>query len=247
LIVAEPAKEPAKAPAPAERFDDATPHLLIVDDDRRLRALLQRYLGENGFRVTTASDAAEARGHLANLDFDLIVLDIMMPGESGLDLTASIRKGSEVPVLLLTARGAPEDRIAGLEHGADDYLPKPFEPRELVLRVQKIITRSRRAGAESASRIVRFGPCLFDPERGELTRNGAYVHLTQAEVQLLRLFASRARDTISRGDLCTLTGVPMERSVDVQITRLRRKIEANPRMPVYLQTVRGIGYTLMTD
>jgi two-component system phosphate regulon response regulator OmpR len=229
-------------------FDDATPHLLVVDDDRRLRALLQRYLMENGFRVTVASDAAEARGHMANLDFDLIVLDVMMPGENGLDLTASIRKESDVPVLLLTARGTPEDRIAGLEQGADDYLPKPFEPRELVLRIQRVVARARRAEPETApSKTVKFGDCLFDPDRGELVKSGSYVHLTAAELQLLRLFAARPRDTISRIDLCTLTGVPLERSIDVQITRLRRKIEANPRMPIYLQTVRGIGYALIPD
>lgn len=229
-------------------FDDATPHLLVVDDDRRLRALLQRYLLENGFRVTTASDAAEARGHLANLDFDLIVLDVMMPGENGLDLTQSLRQTSNVPVLLLTARGTPEDRIAGLERGADDYLAKPFEPRELVLRIQRVIARARRPEpAPSLPKTVKFGDCVFDPERGELTRGGVYVHLTAAELQLLKLFAARPRETIARIDLCTLTGVPLERSVDVQITRLRRKIEANPRMPIYLQTVRGVGYALIPD
>jgi two-component system phosphate regulon response regulator OmpR len=229
-------------------FDDATPHLLVVDDDRRLRALLQRYLLESGFRVTTASDAAEARSHLANLDFDLIVLDVMMPGESGLDLTTSIRQHSDVPVLLLTARGTPEDRIAGLERGADDYLPKPFEPRELVLRIQRVVARARRPEPESVQpKTLKFGDCIFDAERGELTRRGVYVHLTAAEVQLLRLFAQRPRDTISRVDLCSLTGVPLERSIDVQITRLRRKIESNPRMPIYLQTVRGVGYALMPD
>jgi two-component system phosphate regulon response regulator OmpR len=240
--------DPGPGPEAAGVFDDRTPHLLVVDDDRRLRALLQRYLLENGFRVTTASDALEARGHLANLDFDLIILDVMMPGENGLDLTASIRKDSDVPVLLLTARGTPEDRIAGLERGADDYLAKPFEPRELVLRVQRVVARARRAAPEAPlSKSLKFGDCLFDPDRGELTRGGVYVHLTAAEVQLLRLFAARPRDTISRLDLCTLTGVTLERSIDVQITRLRRKIEANPRMPIYLQTVRGIGYALIPD
>jgi len=242
--VSEAGKEAAKEGP----FDAATPHLLVVDDDRRLRALLQRYLLENGFRVTAASDAAEARSHLANLDFDLIVLDVMMPGESGLDLTESIRKESDVPVLLLTARGTPEDRIAGLERGADDYLPKPFEPRELVLRIQRVISRARRSEPEApVSKTLKFGDCAFDPDRGELTKKGSYVHLTAAEVQLLRLFAARPRDTISRIDLCTLTGVPLERSIDVQITRLRRKIEANPRMPIYLQTVRGVGYALIPD
>jgi two-component system phosphate regulon response regulator OmpR len=172
----------------------------------------------------------------------------MMPGESGLDLTTSIRQHSDVPVLLLTARGTPEDRIAGLERGADDYLPKPFEPRELVLRIQRVVARARRPEPESVQpKTLKFGDCIFDAERGELTRRGVYVHLTAAEVQLLRLFAQRPRDTISRVDLCSLTGVPLERSIDVQITRLRRKIESNPRMPIYLQTVRGVGYALMPD
>ena len=236
------------ASEPIVRVDDASPHLLVVDDDRRLRALLQRYLLENGFRVTTASDAAEARTHLANLDFDLIIMDVMMPGESGLSLTANLRRNSDVPVLLLTALGGPEDRIAGLESGADDYLPKPFEPRELVLRVQRVIGRVRRPEpASPKAALVQLGDCMFDPERGELTRAGDFVHLTSAEVNLLRLFTSRPRETISRQDLCQLTGVPLERSIDVQITRLRRKIESNPRMPIYLQTVRGIGYALMPD
>jgi two-component system phosphate regulon response regulator OmpR len=244
-IVAEP--DPTQAET-APAFDEASPHLLVVDDDRRLRALLQRYLLENGFRVTTASDAAEARLHLANLDFDLIILDVMMPGESGLQLTANLRRNSDVPVLLLTALGGPEDRIAGLESGADDYLPKPFEPRELVLRVQRVISRARRPEPPQPKQAaVQLGDCLFDPERGELTRRGDFVHLTAAEINLLRLFASRPRQTISRVDLCELTGVPLERSIDVQITRLRRKIEGNPRMPIYLQTVRGVGYTLVPD
>lgn len=228
------------------RFDDATPHLLVVDDDRRLRALLQRYLTETGFRVTTAADATEARVHLANLDFDLIVLDIMMPGESGLDLTESLRRHSDVPVLLLTARGEAEHRIAGLERGADDYLAKPFEPRELVLRIQTIIRRARRP-EPAETRILRFGEFAFNVERGELTREGTTVHLTSAELALLKLFAQRPRETLSRTALCEHTGVVLERSVDVQITRLRRKIEPNPRMPIYLQTVRGVGYTLIPD
>jgi two-component system phosphate regulon response regulator OmpR len=243
--VAEASKDAGDLAPP---FDEATPHLLVVDDDRRLRALIQRYLHENGFRVTTASDAAEARMHLANLDFDLIILDVMMPGESGLSLTANLRRNSDVPVLLLTALGGPEDRIAGLESGADDYLPKPFEPRELVLRVQRVIGRARRPEPPPPKQAqLQLGECAFDPDRGELTREGQFVHLTSAEVHLMRLFAARPRETISRQDLCQLTGVPLERSIDVQITRLRRKIEANPRMPLYLQTVRGIGYTLVPD
>lgn len=229
--------------------DDAASHLLVVDDDHRLRALLQRYLTESGFRVTGASNAADARGFLASFDFDLIVLDIMMPGENGLELTQSLRKSKDVPILLLTARGTAEDRVAGLEVGADDYLAKPFEPRELVLRIQRVISRARRPGKDlsPAKQTVKLGECVFDPDRGELTKTGKPVRLTTTEIQLMRLFSSRPRETISRTDLCSLTGVPLERSIDVQITRLRRKIEVNPRLPIYLQTVRGIGYALMPD
>jgi two-component system phosphate regulon response regulator OmpR len=227
-------------------FDDKTAHLLIVDDDRRLRALLQRYLTDNGFRVTVAADAEDARKLLANLAFELIVLDVMMPGESGLDLTQSLRSESDVPILLLTARGTSQDRIAGLEQGADDYLPKPFEPRELVLRIQTILRRAQRPEAGQKP-ILKLGECRFDLERGELTRAGKPVRLTSTELQLLRLFATRPGEPFSRNDLCTLTGTGLERSVDVQVTRLRRKIEANPRVPIYLQTVRGVGYTLVPD
>jgi len=225
---------------------DPAAHLLVIDDDRRLLALLQRYLQDNGFRVTTARDATEARAHLGNLDFDLIVLDVMMPGESGLDLTSDLRKTSEVPVLLLTARGSPEDRIAGLERGADDYMAKPFEPRELVLRIQTIMRRARRAEPAPA-RILRFGTCAFDLDKGELSRNGRIIHMTAAELSLLRLFCEHPREQLTREQLCEHTGVSLERSVDVQVTRLRRKIEPNPRVPIYLQTVRGIGYALMTE
>lgn len=225
---------------------DPVPHLLVVDDDRRLLALIQRYLQDHAFRVTIAHDAREARAHLGNLDFDLIVLDVMMPGESGLALTQDLRKTSDVPVLLLTARGGSEDRIAGLEHGADDYMAKPFEPRELVLRIQTIIRRAKRAETP-APRIFRFGICAFDADKGELTKNGKIVHVTAAELSLLRLFCDYPREPLTRERLCEHTGVALERSVDVQITRLRRKIEPNPRAPIYLQTVRGTGYTLMTD
>lgn len=232
---------------PKERpADDDVPHLLVVDDDRRLRALLQRYLSDGGLRVTTAENAGEARGHLANIDFDLIILDVMMPGETGLDLLKHVRATSDVPVLMLTARGDAADRIAGLEGGADDYLPKPFEPRELVLRIGSILKRIQRRDA-SPPEMITMGPCAFDCGRGELRRDGVLVRLTQAEIQLLRIFAARPGDTIARQELCELTGVALERSIDVQITRLRRKIEPDPRLPIYLQTVRGIGYFLVAD
>ena len=220
-------------------------HILVVDDDTRIRTLLQRFLTSNGYRVTTAGAAAEARQHLKNFTFDLLVLDVMMPGEDGLGLTASLRKTSDVPVLLLTARGEAADRIAGLESGADDYLAKPFEPRELLLRIAAI---GRRARAERAAlKEIRLGAFRFDPERGEMTRDGQQVKLTGAETALLRLLAANAGKPISRLELAQRTGAGLERSIDVQVTRLRRKIEDDPKMPLYLQTVRSVGYVLIPD
>jgi len=226
------------------RADD--PHLLVVDDDERLRALLQRYLGANGYRVTAAAGAGDARHLMKSMAFDLLILDVMMPGESGLDLTRHVRAGSQVPILMLTARGDPSDRIAGLELGADDYLPKPFEPRELLLRVGSLLRRV--APPERApSGPVRMGDAVFDPEGARLTRGGKPVKLTGAEAALLALFAAHAGRAFSRTDLCKKLGVSLERSIDVQVTRLRRKIEEDPKLPLYLQTVRGIGYVLVPD
>jgi two-component system phosphate regulon response regulator OmpR len=220
-------------------------HLLVVDDDERLRALLQRYLSQNGFRVSAAADAAEARALMKSIAFDLLIVDVMMPGETGLDLTRAVRGQSQVPILILTARGEPEDRIAGLEHGADDYLPKPFEPRELVLRCGALLRRS--APPVQAHREVMMGEAVFDPDRGELRRKGKPVRLTSSESALLKLFAANAGRPFSRSDLCTRLGVALERSIDVQVTRLRRKIEEDPKLPLYIQTVRGVGYVLVPD
>jgi two-component system phosphate regulon response regulator OmpR len=229
----------------AAALDADSRHILVVDDDTRIRTLLQRFLSTNGYRVTMASDAAEARTHLKNFAFDLIVLDVMMPGEDGLALTQSLRRTSDVPVLLLTARGEAADRIAGLETGADDYLSKPFEPRELLLRIAAI---GRRARVErSALKEVRLGAFRFDPERGEMTRDGRAVKLTGAETALLRLLSAHAGKPISRTELAHRTGAGLERSIDVQVTRLRRKIEIDPKMPLYLQTVRSVGYVLIPD
>ena len=222
------------------------PHLLVVDDDERLRALLQRYLTGNGYRVTAAADAADARALMKSFAFDLLVLDVMMPGESGFDLTKSVRASSQVPILMLTAKGDAEDRIQGLELGADDYLPKPFEPRELVLRVSALLRRAA-PPAQSAHAEVRMGEAVYDPERGQLKRKGKPVHLTSSEAALLKLFAANAGRSFSRSDLCTRLGVALERSIDVQVTRLRRKIEEDPKLPLYLQTVRGVGYVLVPD
>jgi two-component system phosphate regulon response regulator OmpR len=222
------------------------PHLLVVDDDERLRGLLTRYLTTNGYRVTAAGDAADARALMKSLAFDLLVLDVMMPGEDGFDLTKSVRQGSKVPILMLTARGDAEDRIKGLELGADDYLAKPFEPRELVLRVNALLRRAA-PPAHAAHAEVRMGDATYDPERGQLRRKGKPVHLTSSEAALLKLFAANAGRSFSRSDLCTRLGVALERSIDVQVTRLRRKIEEDPKLPLYLQTVRGVGYVLVPD
>jgi two-component system phosphate regulon response regulator OmpR len=221
-------------------------HLLVVDDDERLRALLQRYLSTNGFRVTAAASAADAHALMKSFAFDLMIVDVMMPGESGIDLTRTVRSHSRVPILMLTARGEPEDRIAGLEVGADDYLPKPFEPRELVLRVSALLRRTT-PPVLSAHAEVCMGDAVFDPERAQLRRKGKPVHLTSSEAALLQLFAANAGRPFSRADLCTRLGVALERSIDVQVTRLRRKIEEDPKLPLYLQTVRGVGYVLVPD
>lgn len=225
--------------------NDAAPHLLVVDDDTRIRTLLERYLRDHGYRVSTAANAAAARALLASVAFDLLVLDVMMPGEDGISLTAFLRTRSDVPILILTARGESDDRIKGLEAGADDYLAKPFEPRELLLRIATIIKRARPAIADGDE--IVFGECRFDPKRGELTRDGNPVRLTTAEVGILRLLAANAGRAISRLELSDKTGAGLERSVDVQITRLRRKVEPDPKLPLYLQTVRGVGYMLMPD
>lgn len=220
-------------------------HVLLVDDDARLRDLMSRYLGEQGFRVTTVADAAAAREMLRIVDPDVLVLDVMMPGESGLDLTEALRsdRAPSLPILLLTARGAPEDRIAGFEAGADDYLGKPFDPRELVLRLRALLRR--RPLAEAAGP-VQLGTASFDPARGELCGPGGPVRLTGAETGLLAVFAARPNQTLSRAALAEILGMDEsgERAIDVQVTRLRRKIEADPREPRFLQTVRGRGYVL---
>jgi two-component system, OmpR family, phosphate regulon response regulator OmpR len=227
-------------------MDSSEPHLLVVDDDARLRELLRRYLTDQGFRVTTAGDAAEARARLASIAFDLLVLDVMMPGESGLDLTRSLRRDGRLPILLLTAMAEPEDRINGLEHGADDYLAKPFEPRELVLRIRNILQRVPQPAPPTAE--VRFGACRFDLARGELYRGGDAVHLTAAETALLAALARRPGEAVSREALSEEAQFSGNvRTVDVQVTRLRRKIERDPKFPRYLQTVRGTGYVLKPD
>ncbi len=224
--------------------DDA-PHLLIVDDDKRIRDLLNRYLTEQGFRVTIAGDAAEARRKLEGLHFDLIILDVMMPGESGLSLTKSLYEKKTIPVILLTARVEADARIEGLEAGADDYLAKPFDPRELVLRINNILRRSTSETPKIEQ--VIFGPFTFSISRKELRRAAEIIRLTDREQEIMLLFAMRAGDTIPRHELIGDDSDVGERTIDVQINRLRRKIEDDPANPVYLQTVRGIGYRLSID
>ena len=224
------------------------PHILVVDDDTRLRELLRTFLSKNGFRVTVASQAAEARERLGVLDFDLIVLDVMMPGQTGLDFASEIRRNDDVPILMLTAMGETKDRIAGLETGVDDYLGKPFEPRELLLRIQNVLKRNRTVTAPTGEpqRLVVFGPFQFDHELGELTDKGKRVPLTDAETALLRILSARLGEVLSRETLCKSLGVAVnERAIDVQVTRLRRKIEPDPSFPRYLRTVRGQGYRLV--
>jgi two-component system phosphate regulon response regulator OmpR len=230
-------------------MSEAQPHILVIDDDKRLRDLIARYLTEQDYRVTTAIHAADARAKLAGITFDLLVVDIMMPGESGLELTQSLRENSLVPVLLLTAMGESNDRIAGLETGADDYLVKPFEPRELVLRIRAILKRARaRSERQTSVGAVKFGAFVFEIERRRLFKSGEPVHLTEAESELLFQLARRAGEPVSREALAPQAEESGEsRLIDVQMTRLRRKIEDDPRFPRFLQTVRGRGYVLQPD
>jgi two-component system, OmpR family, phosphate regulon response regulator OmpR len=219
-------------------------HLLVVDDDDRIRALLKRYLTGLGHSVTIAKDAAQARALLDSLVFDLIILDVMMPGEDGVSLTRALRLERDTPIILLTARGDPSHRIEGLSAGADDYLPKPFEPEELALRIGAILKRARPAPAADT---LTMGDVTWHVARKEMRRNGALVRLTQAESDLMSALAARPGAAITREELARKAGVAMDRSVDVQVTRLRRKLEEDAGEPVYLQTVRGQGYRLTHD
>ncbi|MEP2029803.1 MAG: response regulator [Paracoccaceae bacterium] len=233
-------------------MSDIDAHLLIVDDDERIRTLLQKFLIRSGFLVTAARDASHARRILSGLDFDLIVMDVMMPGESGLDLTRSIRETAETPILLLTAKGETENRIEGLEAGADDYLAKPFEPKELLLRINAILRRMPDAPIESTiPKILHLGAIRYDIERGQMWQGEELVRLTATENQLMKIFSATPGEPVSRAklveDLGRDLGQAQERAVDVQITRLRRKIEENSKQPRYLQTVRGSGYMLAPD
>ncbi|MEQ5827803.1 response regulator [Sulfitobacter sp. NFXS29] len=227
-------------------------HLLVVDDDERIRSLLKKFLMRHGFLVSTARDAAHARRVLAGLEFDLIVLDVMMPGEDGMALTRSLRETLQTPILLLTAKGETDNRIEGLEAGADDYLPKPFEPKELLLRINAILRRMPdTSAADAAPKVLSLGVIRYDMERGEMWQGDDLVRLTATEVQLMKIFSAQPGVALSRSKLVEELGrdrgQAQERAVDVQITRLRRKIESDPKQPQYLQTVRGAGYMLAPD
>lgn len=219
-------------------------HILVIDDDDRLRKLLRDYLGRCGFRVSTVADTSEARRMMETLEFDLLILDVMMPGETGFEFTRNLRGGNDVPVILLTARTEADDRIEGLKTGADDYLAKPFEPEELVLRIEAIF---RRVGINAPSSAVQFGPWHYDLERLVLTKSGSRVNLTTGEEVMLTMLAKQAGSPVSRHAMSENINAQSERAVDVQMTRLRRKIEDNPAEPEFLITVRGQGYRLLAE
>ena len=228
-------------------------HILIVDDDTRICDLLEKFLSKNGYLVSAVHSAEQARQILAGLEFDLIILDVMMPRESGIELTSHLREENKTPIILLTAKGDAEDRILGLEAGADDYLPKPFEPMELLLRIKAVL---RRTGEnliykDNINQIISFGELSFDTERNELWDHQNLIYLTSSESKIMQIFSKSIGVPITRFDLIKAlrtNGKPMNgRAIDVQITRLRRKIERNPKEPRYLQTLRGIGYMLTAD
>lgn len=218
-------------------------HILVVDDDNRLRRLLQRYLTEHGYHVTTAADAEEAKASLRNFAYDLLVLDVMLPGQNGISLTSELRQDADLPILLLTALGESDDRVNGLSAGADDYLVKPFDPRELLLRIATILRRA--APPVPSQGPLRFGPFTFDPEAATLWRGDERIHLTDAELSLLQALAAQPGTPLSRHELARLSRVTgSDRAIDTQIARLRRKLEPEPRRPSHLLTKRGEGYVL---
>jgi two-component system phosphate regulon response regulator OmpR len=230
--------------APATFLERHNTHVLVIDDDDRIRSLLQKFLGKSGYRVSGAANAEDARQKMNGLHYDLLIIDVMMPGEDGLSLSSSIREFNDIPIILLTALGDPEQRIAGLKTGADDYLAKPFEPEELLLRMDAIF---RRTGRKPFNEIVRFGGYEYDMERRVLRKNGKQIRLTTGEQTLLSLMAQQAGATVSRYVLSENINAQSERAVDVQMTRLRRKLETNPAEPEFLLTVRGEGYRLVSD
>ena len=246
--MSEPAARPGDRQADGALADNA-PHLLLVDDDRRIRALMSRYLGGQGYRVTTAENAADARNRMRGLAFDLIVLDVMMPGENGVDFASSLRRESQIPILMLTALSGPRDRVRGLEAGVDDYLGKPFEPKELSLRIASILRRATAAPARAPAppQFLRFGAFTFELGRGDLRQGQETVRLTDRERFMLKLLAQTPGEPVTREALAGEGGLVNERTIDVQMNRLRRKVEKDPANPAYLQTARGTGYRLVVD
>jgi two-component system phosphate regulon response regulator OmpR len=229
-------------------LSDDAPHVLVVDDDRRLRLLVSSYLGKNGYRVTAVDSAEEARARLSSLSFEIIVLDVMMPGEDGFVFAERLRETSDIPILMLTARSEAPDRVRGFEAGVDDYLTKPYEPKELLLRIGSILRRARAAPPPRADEPnLRFGPFVFFAERGELRKGEDVVRLTEREREILKLLGATPGTSVSREALAGSGGSAQERTIDVQINRLRRKIERDPANPLYLQTARGAGYKLVAD
>ena len=228
-------------------IDSDASHILVVDDDRRLRALLQRFLRENGYFVSVAQDADDARQMLADYKFDLLIVDIMMPKETGLVFLEKLRKENRVPVILLTAMGETADRITGLELGADDYLPKPFEPKELLLRLKNILKRAPKIKVVETV-VFDFGECVYDAEKKELiSKQGEVIHITPVEQSLLSVLSEKSGQIFSREELADILGAGQSpRSIDVQITRLRKKLEPDSKNPKYLKTIRGKGYMLLT-
>ncbi len=223
-------------------------HILVIDDDTRLRKLLHQYLSENGFMVSEAASPAEARVLMASFLFDILILDVMMPGENGYSFAKSLReKGNNIPILMLTAMGELQDRITGLESGVDDYLSKPFDPKELLLRINSILRRTLTAPVKEKQSIYKFGGCQYDLQRGELTQKGQFISLTSAENELLKVLTQKIGQEVTREELARIFETENERSIDVQVNRLRKKIEADPKNPRYLQTVRGKGYLLLPD
>ncbi len=219
-------------------------HILVIDDDTRIRDLLGKFLRDNGFFVSAAKDAFDAARMLGEFVFDLIIVDVMMPGQSGIEFTKHLRQGNKTPVIMLTAMGEVEDRIAGLESGADDYLPKPFEPRELLLRVKSILQRTK---VNHKNKPFTFGNVVFYKDRSALEQNGVDIAITSNEAKLLIILCDNLNEAVSREDMARLCGGINERSIDVQITRLRNKLENDPKKPLYLKTIRGQGYILYGD
>lgn len=229
-------------------MENNSAHILVVDDDNRLRSLLQRFLRDNGFYVSVAKNAAEARERLRDYKFDLLIVDIMMPEETGLEFLEKLRRESSVPVIMLTAMGETEDRITGLEAGADDYLPKPFEPKELVLRIKNILRRAPQEDGQAVEKL-NLGLCCYDMVKKELlTKQGTVIHITPVEQAMLNVLGQKSGQIFTREKLAEILGAGQSpRSIDVQITRLRKKIERDSKNPRYLQTVRGKGYMLLPE